>query len=286
MNDESKNKLPDLAESTLGEYGYSLPVGVLEGNPPQLGKGFSFKPYRTKDEQAIEKLRKKQQHPGWDVVTVLSQMLRTWGSDNDFAGKADKIKRSAINSAFMCDVLYAYINLRVEAMGEIIALDQECPSCATKWQWKADLNDMTLTVADGIESLEQTYKLRHPIEMGEKVYDTLVVGPPTWAAVTSIKTASRKSGVADIKMNMIVHAIRAMLDSSKPDQRPIPAAPSLLGEMSKYDLERLSATVDRLFPNVDVALEIDCPHCGHNWKYPVQWGFDFFFGGSSLPLEM
>lgn len=271
--------------STLLDYGHNLPIGIPEGNPVQLAKSFAFKPYRTKDEQAIEKARKGKQHPGRDAVTVLVQMLTEWGGDPDFSSKPEKNRRASISRAYMADVLYAYIALRVEALGPYFALKTECSSCGHEHEWKTDLRGVQITIAEGADDLAQPFKLKHPIEHGETLYDELVCGPPTWSAVSGLDAGTRRSGVTDIKLAMVRSSIREMRSSANPKKPSIQVGPLVLGEMSKMDLERLTRAIDDLFPSTDITFEIECPSCGVSTPYGLAWAFPFFFGGSSLPTE-
>lgn len=273
--------------STLADYGDLLPIGVLEGKPAQLAKGFAFKPFLTRDEREIDTLRRKNgDHPGRDVVSVLSHMLTAWGDDDAFAGKSAKLKKLAISQAFMADVLYAFIKLRIEALGSVYGLSMTCASCEHEHEWKTDLNGMELTVARSVENLSREFTLRHPITFGDKTYDTAVLRPPTWGAVLGINTSKRRSGVADIKLSMVKDSITGLRSSEHPEQPHVHAGLLMLDELSKLDLERLARTADTAFPSLDTKLEVECPACGNVAGHNLQWSFPFFFGASSLPEEM
>lgn len=266
-------------ESTLLDYGHALPIGVVETSPPRLEKTFAFRPYRTRDEKRIEKSRSKKGHPAQDVVTVLSEMLTHWGP-YVWEELDDAKKKSILRNSFMCDVLYAYVALRVEALGETLALQTTCAACDHEWEWKADLRSVEIVTADRVEALSRTFDLRHPVSLGGRTFARLGLQPPTWGAVLAIREEKRRAGVGAVKIAMATGAIRYLIGD---DGETLPAAASTLDELSKIDLERLVSEIDTVFPKVDISLEMVCPSCEHSQTYPLQWAFDFFFGGSSLP---
>lgn len=279
---------PGYSSSTLQEMGATLPIGVPVGKPAILAKNFAFKPFRMKEERELDKIRNKKggsgSHPGKVVEDVLAHMLTEWGGDSEFAHKSEKIRRSAIRTAFMADVLYAYVMLRIEAMGPILGLKLECPHCDHEWAWKTSLEGLEVDYVEGIAALaDRVYKLRNGIKFGEKTYDILAVSPPTWAAVSDIKQGARRGGTGDIKARMILSCIHQAGIEADPKAPPITAGNALLDSMTKRDVEELAQYINDEFPNVDLAMEIDCPSCERTFGHSVQWNWDFFFSSSSLP---
>lgn len=282
--DKSESTTPTFSTSTLYDYGIQLPIGVVSGNPAGLHKGLAFRPYRTRDEKAISKLRKRNPHPAHDVVVTLCYMLESFGDIADFQSLDDKKKRSTIMRASTADVLYAWVQLRIQALGSILSLEAECPSCEHEWTWSADLNTLEVGIADRLSDLAAVHQLRDPISFGQKTYDKIRVAPPKWGALANISSGKRAAGVGELKTAMVQGAVEGLVDPEDAS-KIMPASPVVFDEISKYDLEMLTNTIDELFPSIDVSMEMECPACGHVQSYHLQWGFDFFFGASSLPRK-
>ena len=276
------------AKSTLLDLGKMLPIGVPSGNPAILEKGFAFKPYRFQEERELDKIRNKKDgaknHPGKIVESVLAHMLTEWGGDTEFSQKSEKVRRNAVRNAYMADVLYAYVMLRIEAMGSILGVKVACPHCEHEWKWRTDLEGLEIDFVERLEEIsDKLYELRSGLKYGEKSYNVLSVAPPTWAAVSDIPQGTRRGGNGDIKARMILSSIRQATVSGDPKAPAVSAGSALLNGMIKRDVEELTLFIDESFPNVDLSMEIECPKCESTFGHAVQWNWDFFFSSSSLP---
>ena len=274
--------------STLENMGPMLPIGVPTGTPPELEKGFAFRAFRMKEEREIDKIRSKKKgsgsHPGKVVQDVMAYMLTDWGGDAEFGHKSEKHRKAAIRNAYMADVLYAYVWLRIEALGSILGMKVECPACDHEWKWQTDLHGLEVEVVDRFADLaDKTYALQRPIPFGDKSYDTLTVGPPTWATVCDVKPSARRGGIGDIKARMIQSCVRGVSASKDKKSQPLALGSAILDELVKRDVEGVSKLINEDFPSVDLSMHIECPNCSHSWLHRVQWNWDFFFSSSSLP---
>lgn len=270
----------DLQDTTLGLYGYCLPVGIEVGNPPSLNKDFAFKPFRLIEERLIEqelKTRKAGNHPAQAVLTTLKIMLTKFGGI-DFTTATEKEKMSVLSSAPMTDVLYAYLTLRVEALGEELEAPCTCPQCSTSWRWSADLNDLDLTVCE--VPPEVVVELRSPIQVGDKEVTKITLGPPSWNALLSLKAGG---GDSELKRNILMSSVRRIEIDGNWEARPIP--PRSFELLTKRDSERLISVIDRQFPSVDLSISTECPSCSFEGVETITWSHSFIFSSSSLPTE-
>ena len=282
--------------STLGDYGYALPIGVVTGNPPTLEKGFAFRPYRMKEQLEIDKIRSQKggagDHPGKVVAEVLAFMLTEWGGRTDFQTVQQKHRVLQIEQGFMEDVLYAWICLRIEALGEYIGIDIKCLNrmCGRfdEYPFRADLRKLPVTVTNKLVEPHH-FKLRHPITWGKKDWDTLNLLPPRWGACCLIR-AGDVVGDTDVKYQLAISAVQSMHASSDPeDVKPVTGA--ALEQIHFIDTERLVKVIqgtkgDGIFPHGDYRLHLECPDCHTGPTTTLTWSYDFFFDASSLPRDM
>src|SRR5690606_4766215 len=101
-------------KTTLAELGACLPVGIQA--PEGIVRGFSSRPWKTKDEKEIGKRRKANESPGSLVNLILSYMLSSLGPHEWPEPPVDEKKRAErefiLSRLFMGDVLYMFIWLR------------------------------------------------------------------------------------------------------------------------------------------------------------------------------
>lgn len=271
----------DIKKSTLGLYGHRLPIGVFDPNRDAVGKTFAFRPIDYATEKEIDKRRSKiaGDHPGKVVAEVLATVLTEWAGCEDFATKNHAHKIGAIENSYSEDVMYAWIALRVEVMGEVFALGVECQMCGHEHTWETDLNGLSITVTE--EKVEpRLLPLRRPVSFGENTFKEVLVAPVRWGAINRIK-AKRRASFGDIKAEMVRDAIHAVKDGNG---NTVPLAPRVYEMMRKLDRERIVKALDSdEFPRCDLRFEIDCPDCGHTSVTSLDWTWDFFFGSASLP---
>lgn len=279
MNSDENSPQSGLRETTLGLYGYSLPIGVEMGTPPTLMKDFSFRPFRLIEERMIEEeLKKKRQSgPAEAVLTTLKVMLTSFAGV-DFTSASEKEKLSLLSSAYMTDILFAYLVLRVEALGEELEAPCVCPNCSTSWKWSADLNDLELKVSDSVPTCE--VKLRSPIRLGEKEVSEIRLCPPSWSTLLGIKSGGSDSA---LKRGILLSSIRELLIDGDWVRRPLP--PQILDQLTKRDSETLMKLIDSDFPSIDLSVETECPSCAQRGVETIQWNHAFIFSSSSLPSQ-
>jgi hypothetical protein len=264
---------PNVTVSTFEDYGSRLPIGYLKDG--ELHRGFAFRRFTMKEERALEAIRKKQRRMtmGSLVSTVLAHMLTRLGP-YDMDSLDDGPRRLLVNQMYMADVMYAYIMLRIEALGPEVAFDVDCATCAHRWRFKADMTRTDVKVAEDLNSLVRRYTMRDGVETpdGTTVKD-LLLQPPRWHAMASLKA---DGGMGDVKMFIMASAIRQVGEGK------FPATADLLDTMTKYDLEHLQRAIDDLTPGPELVLEATCPACAAENRRSLDWSWDFFFTASSL----
>ena len=129
------------------------------------------------------------------------------------------------------------------------------------------------------EDAQWTYELEEPFEIpGAKVTE-LKPPPPRWTTLENMKSAGGlNTGAA--KAGMIAGCIIGIKDASGKEQQAMLSMVEL-DEMSKIDLENITARMDENAIGPNMAIEGDCPRCRSNYVTPIDWSYDNFFGSSS-----
>lgn len=273
-----------ISESTLGDYGPLLPIGVL--SPTGLAKEFAFKELVWEVEEEIDKLRNKKggpgDHPGKTITTILAHVLTEWGGNKNFATAPEKARLQAIESAYMEDVLYAWVYFRYQEFDRYYTIRvPECDSCGQEYHWTADLENLKIQVCDQIPP-EFEYKLSRKISHGDSNLDTLTIACPTWAAVSRVNQSARAKGLTQVKKSLILASVKHAKDSTLKDKVHA-FSPSVRRRIRKTDLEKMMGVLEKgHFPQSDMRFEVSCSHCGHVFTTTLDWTWDFFFGSASL----
>jgi endogenous inhibitor of DNA gyrase (YacG/DUF329 family) len=266
---------PITTRSTFRDWGGQLPIGILQGGT--FHRSIEFKPYTMAQERQISAARRKAKkagnNPATVVTLVLSEMIQSIGPHADFASLNDGQRQLVINNLYMADAIAAYMLLRMEAMGDDLAFDITCPACGTQSRLPANLQDTDLTLPEGPQDLVRRHALRKPLNHGKQTVKTLLVQPPRWHAMSTIKAGA--TDATDIKLKLILASILGTEDGA-------PFAPSLLDDLTKRDYEMLAKRVDDTTLGPDLSLEASCPECGASSQTAMRWDFDHFFGASSL----
>jgi hypothetical protein len=265
--------------SSFALLGRFLPIGVLHG--AQLHRGFALRPFRMKEERELENI--KARNPGISmadfVASVMAHMFTSVGPWTNFASLTEAERRLIVSQMYLADVMYAYIQLRIEAIGTDIGFDLKCPACRKRWRWTADLSQTDVVVAEGgPASLTWLHELRDGLTTPKGEVRSLVLQPPRWHAMSGVRTRVDESpNEGDLKLQLIASGIR-----QAGDHADLPITIDILEGLSKYDLERLSRSIDADTPGADLELESKCPNCGTEFSHALNWSWGFFFGGSSL----
>lgn len=264
-----------VTESTFEDWGYRLPIGFLQGG--ELHRSFAFRPFRMREEEQLEKLRggkKKRVRMPEFVAGVLAYMLTRLGP-YDFETLSETERRLVVNQMWQQDVLYAYIYLRIDALGSECAFNLECATCGHEWRWVADLGRTDVEIAEDAKSLVFTHHLRDGLETPDGVVKEILIQPARWSAMSQIR--SKTFNYAEIKLALMASAIKNVGDGKHPITR------EMLETLTKYDSEALTKAIDDLTPGPNLMLEVECPECGATFRHALDWNYDFFFTASSLP---
>ncbi len=247
----------------------------------KVTRDLACKPWRGKEEREIAKLRAQgRSNPAGFPGRLLGFMFTQAGHHN-FESLNDEQKAVVISSMSQADVLYMYIYLRYLCIGKDVRLNIVCDRCGRGFPFTANLETLDVKGVEKPEDAEWTYKLSDPFKLRGEIAEALEMVPMPWATMeNTIRNASR-DGVenSSIKMDIMLGCIRGRPGDSEHAMRP-----EDLDEMSKRDIEMLSAQIEENAPGPDMQVTGRCPSCAGAFVHNLEWSYDNFFGSSSQPL--
>lgn len=272
-------KVPKFQTTTVGKLGAVLPLGPV-GQDGKHQRLIAVRPWRMKEEKILGRRREQneKQNMGKYVGIVLSTMCtklagQTWDDlkDDDTADR-----ELTVSQMWMADVFYAYVYLRIQAMGNELAMDLTSPykPGLDSFPFTGDLNTVEVKVPASLDDCMWTYTLLDPFKIRNVEARSLVMGPGRWYNVEQMGDTTTGAAKA-----MVIHScIHAVPDIQEGE---IALAESEIDEMSKRDLEHLADRIDKNGFGPQMQIEAVCPYTKRTFKSPIDWRFDQFFGISS-----
>lgn len=271
---EMASDKPETKIVLLEDLGPCLPIGVLEG--ASLAKDMDAKAWKMKHERALGEMRSK--HKDANVAQYVGMVLSTMYNNLgffDFTNMSPSDRRGRIGRMFMGDVFYAYMWLRCQALGDVFVVHVTCPHCGFKYQLKADLKTVEVTCADSIEAVKWRYDLLDPFVIQDQEITYFEMGPCKWRTL--------EAGFCGGALN--IGAAKAMIIRGSIWKAPELTKGALseedLDEMTKRDLEAMTAAIDSHHVGPDMSIEDSCKRCNSDFKASIDWGYDSFFSNSS-----
>lgn len=279
---EGPRTAPILKTSTLKERGPTLPLGITDGSGG-LAREIEVRPWRMREEEALGKIRDMNKRlSAANYTSLVVSFMTTRLGHHDFSEKLDakdkkalSKRKSIVSSMFMGDVYYAYVWLRMQAMGNIVQLSVTCEKCGHVTPFPGDLETLSVTHVESIEDARFHYMLKHPMEVRGKEVAALVLGPPRWAALEAMGVVGEgDSGTP--KAAMVLAGIHGYAD--QPDLAPVRQD---MMDMAKVDLESIVSLLNKNHVGPDMSVEGQCEKCSNDFVTSIDWGYDSFFGISS-----
>jgi len=265
--------------TTLAELGAKLPVGIAGASG--LVKGFSVRPWKTKDDREIAKRKK----PDMNIVQHISLIVGTMCSQlgpHPLAEMKSEERSIVMSQMYMGDVFYVYCYLRRQALGRSLGLEFTCGHCGEKIPYVANLDTLEVRTVEREEDLLWSYDLQDPIEIRSTKVKRLQMSSLRWTTLE--QTAAVNQGADYVaKMAALKGSIVGINDSDK----PILLAEEELDDMSKFDFEAVTEQINDHHVGPDMSVEDECKpgQCprggGRKFKVGINWTYDSFFAVSS-----
>lgn len=261
--------------TTLGALGAMLPIGLSDATGG-FAKDIALRPWRLKEERELGDQRDKQRDA--NVFSYVSMVLATMCTrlgPHDFEKMKPEQRRVITAQMYMPDIFYAYTHLRVQALGANFEAKVNCARCRAKSEMTFDLNTVEVKTVEKYDDAVWEYELANPFTLRGKLVKKMHLGPSRWNVYETIPTGTPING-GSAKALVICGSIIGINDD-----RPVQIADSELDDMSKRDLEKLTAMIDDLNIGPKMAIDDKCPKCSAPLKLPIDWGYDNFFASSS-----
>ena len=244
----------------------------------------AFKDWDLKAEIAASDFRglKKNANTADVISRVLANFVTQWGP-HDLTDKKLDEKIALLENSWMADVLYAWILLRMMALGPVVTVPVECPNCENKMDIDLDLTGLDLSAAHD----DDTLKVKRPLPVGFKfppsspwgkmdglkdLVTELTLQPMKWSAFGLIKK-DQILKPAETKAAFMVSSI-----SGVNGMDGVSLSLADVSSMGKLDFEAAASSGIEFRPVLD--FEMDCPveSCKtHIRDVPVPWDYGSFF---------
>ena len=279
----SEEKTVNFKKTTVRELGPTLPIGVKS---PQgaVGKELVVRPWRMREEKAIARALSAlpDENFGTRLAIVMSVMCQRLGPVDLDQIKDIPARRLIISTMTMPDVFYAYIWLRIQAIGNEIKFNFKCPKqkCHHEFEFVADLMSTEVKVPVDETDLYWEYKLKTPVQIRGLTVEGFRMGPQQWM------TAENAVASDGPKVSVIQGSIRGFSNEKTIDKttnQPIEQKllDSELDEITKYDLEGMFSAISKHQFGPVMAVDVTCPQCEHSWESSIDWRYESFFVVSS-----
>jgi len=264
-----------MQKTTLKEQGAKLPVPY-----EKLGDklDFEFKPWKLKEEKEIGKLRKKQRHTSKFIREVFEYMLSNFGGQ-EWDSMDKREKKVLLNQMPYSNILYMYIWLRYEALGEEVKFTGfQCPSCGHEVKdFVGDLESLEIEIPEE-DDKKKLYELKKPFRMGDVQVEGVYTVFTPWDVMETVTPGTSDAGT--VKETFIRRSV-VKVKTDLQDEADLNVV-QLIENLTKRDIEGLYEHISESNGGPNMGIELDCPACEYHMVKPLDWDFEVFFGSSSL----
>ena len=266
---------PRRYKTTIAERGPLLPVGFLTGTG--LAKDLVSRPWKTKDERELSKLKKPKMSMASYISVVTGHMFSKFGPHNWTPETKIDERRVAIGQAYMGDVFFAYMYLRTQVIGNELSMDITCPTpgCGN-FRFVGDLGSTEVNCVDDAAALDWFYDLHDPITLRKQEIKRFKLRTPHWQTLVN----SSSDGFTESLGKIMV--AQGSIVGLNDDPALIALSDSEIDELSKYDLEAIAVRANDEYIGPKMGVEGKCPKCEREFQAPIDWSYDRFFTTSSL----
>jgi len=284
--------------TTLKEFGPQLPIGMLEGTT--LQKNFTLRPFKGWVDRSLGLWREangdrytSQQMAACMVGKLLSLLVEQAGKK---AFALTKEKDSTPESELslyqwnMCDVIYAYVYARKQALGNELRVPIGCTNPNCKYVDPSAVFDLDTLEVRSAENLDDTFawvSLTSPIMArdGKTKISSIRVEPLKWTVMTQPGFIGGTNQHMDaVSLQSAAVAInkheKSAVNGVEREGYPYTLVESEVDEITKRDYLIINERIGELSMGIDITTAIPCPKCGMVIINPLDWEYGNFFGSS------
>lgn len=273
---------------TLADLGPQLPIGH-KGTGDNWIRDLAHRRWNVRVEKEISKLREANRTINEakfasmlmsHVYTKIGAIAYDGGAVLEKKGKnrSNWFRALAqIGDMYQADVLYAYVFLRHQVMGNVLDMQLGCVMCGHQAPFQADLSTLEVRVPKDPREVTWEFALTEPFPVRGKQCEGFVLGPAKWNAIEAMQLAGQLDSAA-AKSALVWGSIRGLLPAEQFTEVVI--AEHELDEMGKRDFERACGAIDKNAFGPDMAIEVACPKCKAENRISLDWRYESFFGTS------
>jgi hypothetical protein len=251
---QRKHREPHASPTTgppAREFEFELPVGYADDDGRVHRRATLRK--MTGREEVLLADRKLRQNGGRLVTELLTSCLRR-------IGDVDPLAREVVSRLTSPDRNYLLLELRKITFGHTMEAVYDCPACGETTRSVQDLNDLTVTRANGdgasdvVVTLEDGY-----VDTGGEYYTTMVFRLPTGRdeeRVSGALKANASQGMSALLTRCLVSV------GDMPEQRREGLGSKLITDLTLGDRARIDRAFRMGIPGVNLLTEVECAACG------------------------
>ena len=243
---------------------------------------FSFVDWDMETEEKISAIKKDAKNVGVFVNKMMGELL------DDFCGHSfqdmdENQKTIMLSQLEFPNLMYMYIHLRVEEMGERYSVgDVTCPICLkVNTDFVGDLNTLEVYAKDEEHEREVEYELHKAIQIDDNaVITALKLDISKWEVLEKAETADAQND-GKMKFLMLKSAIVGACNAKGPIEGFVDLE-RLIRKLKKRDIEKCMKAVTDNNAGPVMGVGGTCVHCTADFVQQLDWRYDNFFDSSSL----
>jgi hypothetical protein len=266
--DAVEEKLP-----TLAEVGRRLPIGYVDPAGARH-REFDLVPWDWDLEDRLGEVAADNQDmpmPAY-VSEVLGHGLSRIGTVE--LGKLNRgERRLLVRSMFMADVFFAYVWVRIGALGRDLRLvDVRCSECGRAIpEFVGDLGTLEVKVSETVP--RKVVKLAHGVEFAGKRLTSFTLQPLRWAWM---EADDNRAAVNPARRNLSILQ-QAVVSLEGAPEGPVFITEQHARTMAPVEIRRLVREVDELGGGPVMQITGECPGGRHRFARQIDWTFGSFF---------
>lgn len=276
-----------MRKTTLGDLQNTLPLGLIHQGIIQ--REVEFREWLFEQEQQIAEMNseRRAEEVGLQVSDILAVMIKRIGKI-DFDKLEMPQRKLILNQAFVQDIFYMWVRLRMSAIGETLTLASKCPHCRIEGKINADLNTMAVKCYDHValkdgQSVDDIFKgmikLEKGLTIGSAAKKFIFAMPPRWSTIERL-TAAEMGNSAKLDRALWDSSIVGVKDYDTKGA-PFVLVDDMLKSLNKRDVLSITKRIGEISAGLDLAVEGRCANCKRDIAQPLRWSYDVFFVVSS-----
>ncbi len=261
---------------TMQEYGKRLPVGIVQDD--QLLKEFDIDPLNWGREKKISSLMSSQE---WKkritlsnyIGMILAHTVKSVGGVDISKFSIEK-KINLFKEMYQGDVFYMYAYLRLISNGPELTLENiECTNNNEhKFGVVVDVSAMKVVNIENISELKRDFELKDGITLDKEIRKKITIEPSKWNVLSIGANTSEAELMEKTFLNSLIQIEGFSSGLKFPEH--------VLNELTKTDTNIIEENLLMMHTGPVWTADLECPQCGTEMIWSIDWTFKDFFTNS------